>query len=103
MSCHRCKGFGCIVAIEKASGYTFAFQCTCGSRRDANKNFPQWTESLAKVYSTDFSPITAVKKPEVVEKPIEPPKPQEKPPQKDYKVLAADPHAYDVDDDDLPF
>lgn len=93
--CNKCSNNGYVCAYDRKDGYLYTFRCDCpnGERR---KCYGLWDDSKLKHYT--------LKMPE---------KNNEDPPQKnvsneikkDYKVLAADPKAYDDDYDDevIPF
>lgn len=97
MNCHHCKGSGCVVATEKATGYIYAFACPCGSRKYNTANFPVWgPKHLAKFTADHLKPVT---------KPVTAPEAKKAENKPDYQVLRSDPSAYSTteDLDDLPF
>lgn len=106
--CSQCGYSGFISAFSKKTGAIFAFRsmCSIADERNISLKIPVWSDVRLKDYSFDPVIIGIDKAKSGSEKTVETvievtPPPESKTVVKDYKVLAADPHAYD--EDDLPF
>ena len=84
--CNLCKGTGYVVAYRKTDGYLFGFSCSC-PKGDVRK-LGRWHSGRLNHYSLEMPGSKAQEdKKDVATKD-----------QKDYKVLKAEPKAYDDDE-----
>lgn len=103
--CSQCGFSGFVSAFNKKTGSLYAFRslCSIADERNISLKIPMWSDARLKDYSLEPVKLEEKQAPPSVK--IEPEKltEAEKPAtvKKDFKVLAADPHAYD--EDDLPF
>jgi len=110
VSCHFCRSSGGIVAVKKDSGYIYVFKCSCPAGEwPRNKNYSLWMNRHERDYHADYmgefkkedSPTltsTLIISPPKLEPAIESIERK----RIDYKVLKADPKAFEDDADFSP-